>query len=83
MGTASHFSQGQEATLGLGTPEAGSLQAGSGQRPRLDGQLGQASTSSLHLAASASGADTALRPRPSVSQAGGWAEVAGGRDSDL
>lgn len=71
MGTASHFGQGQEAALGLGTPAAGSLQAGSGQRPRRDGQLGQAPTSSLHLAASASGADTALRPRPSVSRAGG------------
>ena len=68
---------------GLCTQEPGSPQAGSGQRPCLASRPGQAGTSSLHLAASTSGADTALRPRCSVSQAGGWAEDTSGTDRDL
>lgn len=55
-GTAFHFSQ----AFALRSQVA--PQAGSGQRPCLASRPRQAWTSSLHLAASTSGADTALRP---------------------
>lgn len=74
---------GPGGTPGLCTQEAGSLQAGSGQSPRLASRPRQAWTSSLHLAAPASWAETALRPCSSVFLADGWAEDAGSRDRDL
>lgn len=80
MGTHSHLTRSRKAPQAFALSKAGSPEPGSEQRPRLACRLGQAWTSSLNLAASVSGADTALRPRSSGSQAGGRVEDAGGRN---